>query len=396
MKKTLILVMATLLLVMCCIGCASTPAGTAPSSEVPAASSGAQTAPATEGAAPAPEAASAEPAAGDFLSTYITGKAIKADGTPLKVGINVAELKSEFIIMAQDYAVMLLEEAGAEVSVTNANNSVDTQMNQLNDFIEMGVDVIIVQPADSEALAPAIKQINDANIPVICINRSVFGEGIFVDLAIGADDQVMGQMAADYMLNLANGTDAKVATMQGTLATANASKRAEGFQEILDQNPSMQNISDRPCDWDSETAMAATTDVLTANPDLFGIFSHSDCMLPGIIAALTQSSKLAPVGEEGHVVVIAVDGAPNALDYVRQGYLDATIEQSSPMMATVAVKAILTKVMNGIPLTGETVNCEPTLITAENVDDASLWGNFSIAGEVWPRTEEVWNTYLLD
>src|SRR5699024_1853452 len=124
------------------------------------------------------------------------------------------------------------------------------------------------QRAASEALAPAIKQINNANIPVICINRSVFGEGICVDLAIGADDQVMCQMAADYMLNLANGTDAKVATMQGTLATANASKRAEGFQEILDQNPSMQNISDRPCDWDSETAMAATTDVLTANPDL--------------------------------------------------------------------------------------------------------------------------------
>ena len=133
--------------------------------------------------------------------------------------------------------------------------------------------------------------------------------------------------------------------------------------------------------------MAATTDVLTANPDLFGIFSHSDCMLPGIIAALTQSSKLAPVGEEGHVVVIAVDGAPNALDYVRQGYLDATIEQSSPMMATVAVKAILTKVMNGIPLRMlMTLLCGATLaLPAKSGPELKRFGTpiCSINSRIW-------------
>lgn len=380
----------SMLIAVCMVGCLLTACGSSPEQAT-------ETKVAVEKeAVVSSDAPATEEPAGDFLTDFIKGKAIKEDGTPLKVGLNVAELKSEFIILAQDYAAMLLKEAGAEVSITNANNSVDTQMNQMDDFIEMGVDVIIVQPADSEALAPAIKKINDAGIPVICINRSVYGDGIKVDLAIGADDQELGRIAAQYVAECADGKDAKIATMQGTLATANAHDRAEGFSGECAKNANLNIVSDRPCEWDSEAALAATQDVLTANPDLFAIFSHSDCMSSGIVSGLTQADRAVPATDPKHVLFVSIDGAPNGLDYIRQGMMDATVEQSSPMMAVIAVKAILEKVVKGLPLSGEKINVAPVLITADNVDDPSLWGNYDVSTGLWSRTEEVWNTYLTE
>jgi ribose transport system substrate-binding protein len=334
-------------------------------------------------------------ATGKFFDSEIKGKAIKPDGAPLKVGISVAELASEFIISLLEYSRWMLQQAGAEVTVVNANYSTHSQMSQLDDFIQKKVDVIIVQPTDSEALAPAVRRVNEAGIPIITVNRSVYGKGIKIDLFAGADDAVMGERAANFLLSKVSGSGAKVATIQGVLATANARGRAEGFSRVIKNSPKATVVSDRPADWKPELAMAAVTDVLASTPTLFGFFSHSDCMLPGVVSGLKQANRLVPAGDKKHVWIVSVDGAPYALDQIRKGTVDATIEQSPLMLAVVAVKGTLTRVAKGLPLGERTVLIDPVLITKGNVDDPSLWGNFDAAKkQLWPRTEEVWAKYL--
>ena len=107
----------------------------------------------------------------NFESEILPNLAIKEDGTPLKVAITVAELDSEYVIAVQKYAQYLLETAGAEVTVSSADGDVENQCNQIYDFIEKGVDVVLIQAADSNAVAPAVKACNEAGVTAIAVGE---------------------------------------------------------------------------------------------------------------------------------------------------------------------------------------------------------------------------------
>ena len=100
----------------------------------------------------------------------------------------------------------------------------------------------------------------------------------------------MGKLAAEYVADNA-GEGATVTTMQGTLGTASADDRTTGFAEGVEEY-GLDDIRDNPCDWSSESSMAAMNDILTTNEDIDAVFLHSDCMLAGVISGLTQSEKL--------------------------------------------------------------------------------------------------------
>ena len=169
----------------------------------------------------------------NFESEILPNLAIKEDGTPLKVAITVAELDSEYVIAVQKYAQYLLETAGAEVTVSSADGDVENQCNQIYDFIEKGVDVVLIQAADSNAVAPAVKACNEAGVTAIAVGRAINGD-CTVDYSALIDDVAMGKLAAEYVADNA-GEGATVTTMQGTLGTASADDRTTGFAEGVEE-----------------------------------------------------------------------------------------------------------------------------------------------------------------
>lgn len=188
----------------------------------------------------------------NFESEILPNLAIKEDGTPLKVAITVAELDSEYVIAVQKYAQYLLETAGAEVTVSSADGDVENQCNQIYDFIEKGVDVVLIQAADSNAVAPAVKACNEAGVTAIAVGRAINGD-CTVDYSALIDDVAMGKLAAEYVADNA-GEGATVTTMQGTLGTASADDRTTGFAEGVEEY-GLDDIRDNPCDWSSESSI---------------------------------------------------------------------------------------------------------------------------------------------
>lgn len=330
----------------------------------------------------------------DFTKDVLKDLALKEDGTPIKAAITVAELDSEYIIAVQKYIQYILEEAGADVTASSADGDAENQCNQIYDFIEKGVEVVLIQAADSSAVAPAIKACNDAGVKVIAVNRAIYGD-CKIDYSVLIDDKAMGEMCAKYIADNSSDKGIKVTTMQGTLGTATADDRAEGFSAGVEAN-GLDNIRDNPCEWSSEKAMAAMNDVLTTDSDVGAVFLHSDCMLAGVVSALTQSDKLKNVGEDGHVMIASIDGSASALDYIRQDVLDMTVDNSPLAMATIAAKAVLTKVVKGEDLGGREITVDATVITKDNVDDAAFWGNFNIDDGYWSETASVWEQYTIE
>ena len=142
--------------------------------------------------------------------------------------------------------------------------------------------------------------------------------------------------------------------------------------------------------------MAAMNDILTTNEDIDAVFLHSDCMLAGVISGLTQSEKLKTLDDPEHVMIVSIDGAASAMDYIRQEYVDMTVDNSPLALATIAVKAVLTKTVKGEELGGGVTKVNASVITKDNVDEAKFWGNFDLEDGYWSETANKWNTYAIE
>lgn len=328
-----------------------------------------------------------------FAAT-LAGKAVKEDGTPYKVALMYSDLESEYIIYQSEYMKFLIEAAGGEVTIVTPDQNAEKESSYIDDFIEAGMDCVVVNVVDSNASSTAMKKLNDAGIPLVCVARTV-EDADYAFFVSTSDNVRTGEMCMEYMVELAGGNDVSVVSVQGYMGAQDAYSREEGFQNVLADNPNIA-YTPNPCDWTSTKAEAAISDALIANPDLFGIVSHSDAMTAGVKSALTQAGKLIKVGEEGHVAWVSIDGAATALDMIRQGYMDAVVDQSPLTNAVITTKGILEYLVPGKTMDITSIDVETQIIDGSNVDEEGWWGDYDIDdaknGIEWSLTEEVWNS----
>jgi ribose transport system substrate-binding protein len=142
--------------------------------------------------------------------------------------------------------------------------------------------------------------------------------------------------------------------------------------EGLAADPSVKVIS-RPAEWQADNAQSMTADALTADPDIDAIYSHNDEMVRGIVSGLRQIGKFHKVGEPGHIMIVGIDGTPLALQRIRDGEEDATVQQDPFVMGALAVQSALAA-LAGKELPPQQL-LPPTLVTKENVDTPAFWGN---------------------
>lgn len=333
----------------------------------------------------------------DFLEK-IKGSGIKADGTPIKVGISSAELYSEFAISLSGYPEWLLKQAGCDVTFVNPDFDLNKQIGYFEDFAAIGKEVIIAQPVDDFALYDATKRMQEKGIKMFNTNHPVMApDGTPIpDLYAGSPNIAMAEEAAKFFVEQAAGRKVKIVQLMGAMGQLIATQRDEAFRAIIEKHPNIELVDSKATDWMTEKAYPIMIDMLTATPDLWGIYSQSDCILPGIWAALEQAGKLYPLGHEKHIITVAIDGAPVALEKIREGYHDLTIEQSPYAMGCVVAKGVL-MLANGLNLPeppNHLIEVRPVRITLENIDDPSLWGNYGTPhDELWPRTQEIFEYY---
>lgn len=273
----------------------------------------------------------------------------------------------EFMVALDQGAHQEAEKLGVNITVLDGQSNTEVQTRQIEDLIVKGVDAIVISPNNSNEIVPAVRKANEAKIPVVALD-AVVGEGGQVVTYVGFDNASGGKVAADYLAKL--GKITKVIELQGALGAYHAQKRGGGFD---DEAKGKFEVLPRPAEWLAENAQAITADVVTANPDVNGVFSHNDEMIRGVLAGLRQIDRAAKVGEEGHIAIVAVDGTPLALQRIRSGEQDATVNQDPFEMGALAVRSAVAAIK------GEEVPAQqllpPTLVTKENVDDPSLWGN---------------------
>jgi ABC-type sugar transport system substrate-binding protein len=156
---------------------------------------------------------------------------------------------------------------------------------------------------------------------------------------------------------------------------------AEKFPDI--------KVNSKPFDWSSEKCSTVAQTVLSTE-DIDGIYTASEigCLKP-VTSALKAVGRYAPVGDAKHMPFVGIDGSPESLQAVRDGYMDAVVSQPLNAYAEWAIYWV-NRAINGDPTEeGRTDHnstvvkegssyldlLESPTVTKDNVDDPGLWGN---------------------
>lgn len=246
-----------------------------------------------------------------------------AAGEKVSVGLSVSTLNNPFFVTLVDGAKAKAAEAGVELTVVDAGDDAAKQVNDIDDLISKKIAVLIVNPVDSDAVAPAVKSAKDAGIKVIAVDRAVNGET--VDCQIASDNVAGAKMATEYLVELV-GKGAKVAELQGVPGASATVDRGKGFHEVADKDLSV--VASQTANFNRTEGLDVMENILQANPDIKGVFAHNDEMALGALEA---------IGDKG-IVVVGFDATDDAKAAIKSGKMAATIAQQPDLMGGTAVE----------------------------------------------------------
>jgi len=206
------------------------------------------------------------------------------------------------------------------------------QMTIMEDFVNQKVDAIVMAACNSKALVGTVQKAIKAGIPVVTIDS-----GIDTDDAASfvATDNIDGaRKAADALAKLI-GEKGSIGVMPIVSGAATSTMREDGFKEQIAKYKNIKVVATLFSQCDELRGMAATEDMLTAHPDIVGIFSACG---PGAVgtARVLEQKKLA-----GKIKFVAFDAIPAEIDAFKRGTIQALVVQNPYKMGYEGVKTAI-------------------------------------------------------
>ena len=166
-----------------------------------------------------------------------------------------------------------VELIGPKVANVEANgNEVAQQILDVKSLIAQGVQALIVNPADSSAIAPALDYAKSKNIPVVTVDVAPDQGSVY--MIVRADNTAYGTKSCDYIASHAS-SPGTIAMVEGDLTSLNARDRADGCTKVIaSKYPNFTVKSYQTKNWGTDPAVQNATTALTAISNLRGIYVH--------------------------------------------------------------------------------------------------------------------------
>ena len=233
------------------------------------------------------------------------------------------------------------EQLGVELRFLDAQQKQENQILAVRKFIVEKVDVIGISPIVETGWTEVFQEAKNAGIPIILVDRrAAVSEDLYVSY-LGSDFLEEGRNAARAMVKLVNGK-ANIVELVGTIGSAPANDRYEGFREILRDYPQMQIIASESGDFTRARGKEVMEKFLrTYGDQITAVYAHNDDMALGAIDAI-ENHGLKPGVD---IKIVSVDAARGAFEAMIAGKLNATVE-CNPLLGPQFFELAL-KVVNG-------------------------------------------------
>ena len=262
------------------------------------------------------------------------------------IGFSISTLNNPFFVTLSEGAKDKADELGVDLIVVDAGDETAKQTSDIEDLISRNISVLIVNPVDSDAVAPAVKDAVSKGIKVISVDRVV--NGVDVDCAIASDNVAGAEAATEYLVSLI-GEGAKVAELQGTTGASATIDRGQGFHNVADKK--LNVVASQTGDFNRSDGMSVMENMLQADSGIQGVFAHNDEMALGAVEAIGSRK----------IIVVGFDATDDAQAAVKAGKMAATVAQKPDLMGATAVETAQ-KILNGETVDKE-IPVEVELIT---------------------------------
>ena len=258
-----------------------------------------------------------------------------------KIGVTCMDLTNPFFKLI---ANVMQEEAakyGYEVVALSGGLDAAKQNNQLSDFVAQGYDAIFLNPVDSKAAGEGVKKAHEAGIPVFTYDVQVTDEQAkdLIVSHIGSDNYQGGLLAGESMMKV-TGDNGRIAIITYPEVTS-CILRVNGFKDYLKEHDSkLQIVTELSGKGNRSDGYSVATEILTAHPNIVGIFAINDPSGLGAYAAVQKAGKAQ------QVTIVAFDASPAGKQAVFEKKLYDSPQQFPRKMATGTVEAFI-KYLNG-------------------------------------------------
>ncbi|SDH68827.1 ABC transporter substrate-binding protein [Pseudomonas abietaniphila] len=241
-----------------------------------------------------------------------------------------------------------------------SESAIADEVNMVVNAVNRGVSGIVLAASDPDALVPAIKQAWEAHIPVVLIDSTVSAEGAaYYQSFLSTDNTKAGELCAQRMIEKV-GKTGKIAIMSYVPGAGSEIGRVGGFTHYIKQHSNLTIVGPFYSQSQMANALNQTTDVLSANPDLKGIYGANEPTAVGMARGIAQA------GKAGKLVAIGFDGNEDLQNFVKDGTLDSIVVQSSYKMGLDSVTSVAKVIARTqVP---KTIDTGVLLIDKSNID----------------------------
>ncbi len=266
------------------------------------------------------------------------------------VALIMKSLANEFFVTMADGA-REHQELNAErydLIINGIKNEVDLaqQVALIDQMIASEVDAIVISPADSKAVVPALARAHAAGITIINIDnrleQAILDEFELRIPFVGPDNFKGAQMVGEHLASTLS-PGSQVAILEGVPTAFNSQQRSAGFRKAM-VDSGMNIVAQQSAQWDQTLAVTVSAAILVQFPELAAILCSNDNMALGAAAAVAQ------VGKDKQVKIVGFDNISALHSLIREGRVLATIDQHADLLAVYGIEYALDALSSDLPL----------------------------------------------
>jgi ABC-type sugar transport system substrate-binding protein len=287
------------------------------------------------------------------------GETAKPAGGMLKIGLTLPGLQFPFFVTMKNDFDQMAAKLGVEVIYIDAQNDSSKQVAAVESFISQKVNGMLISPMTQDSIVPVIEEAVKAGIPIVTVDRKANTDKVLVH--VGADNVEGGRAAARYIVKMLNGKG-NIIELEGTPGASPAIDRKKGFDEVIAQNPGLKILVSQTAQFDRAKGHDVMENLMQAYPNYDAVFGANDEMIIGAIEAMSSAGV-----DLSKKVTVGFDAETDALTYIRQGKLGATVDQFPGKQAAQALNYLVDYIKNKTMPPKPAIFLQPDTVTKDQL-----------------------------
>ena len=278
-----------------------------------------------------------------------TAASAAATSGSANIGVCIYQFADNFMTLYRSDLEGYLKDMGYSVTIMDGKNDQNTQTEQINTFLQQGVDVLVINPVQTTSAQTIVDTVSPSGTPIVFINREPSAEESVLDsykgkcCYVGADARQSGTYQGELILETEtqgdiNG-DGKITYImcKGDPENIDAQYRTEfSIKALTDAGKEVECLYEYLDNWDQTTAQQDVANALSQYGDKIEVvFCNNDAMALGALQSIQQAGRT--VGKD--IYLVGVDALAEAVQDVLDGNMTGTVLNDDVGQATKAAEA---------------------------------------------------------